>query len=234
MSDLTFPPMMSGLEVTGDDDPFAVACVKATMGCDAGLIVYRIDADKMSAALVFAPEVPLGDAMTMLPTCGIGFQNALGALAPPEVSVHLEWNGTLRVNGARCGRMRSMASTDDAAETPDWLVIGFDLVLMPLGDDPGITPEDTALFSEGCADVSPPLLLEAWARHSFNWIARWEDEGTKPVHAEWRGLAHGVGEDLTQGDLSGTFLGVDEQFGMLLRAADTTHLIPLTTVLETP
>ncbi|WP_133489664.1 biotin/lipoate--protein ligase family protein [Aliiroseovarius marinus] len=234
MSDLTFPPMMSGLEVTGDDDPFAVACVKATMGCDAGLIVYRIDADKMSAALVFAPEVPLGDAMTMLPTCGIGFQNALGALAPPEVSVHLEWNGTLRVNGARCGRMRAMASTDDAAETPDWLVIGFDLVLMPLGDDPGITPEDTALFSEGCADVSPPLLLEAWARHSFNWIARWEDEGTKPVHAEWRGLAHGVGEDLTQGDLSGTFLGVDEQFGMLLRAADTTHLIPLTTVLETP
>ncbi|WP_282064307.1 biotin/lipoate--protein ligase family protein [Aliiroseovarius marinus] len=234
MSDLTFPPMMSGLEVTGADDPFAVACVKATMGCDAGLIVYRIDADKMSAALVFAPEVPLGDAMTMLPTCGIGFQNALGALAPPEVSVHLEWNGTLRVNGARCGRMRAMASTDDAAETPDWLVIGFDLVLMPLGDDPGITPEDTALFSEGCADVSPPLLLEAWARHSFNWIARWEDEGTKPVHAEWRGLAHGVGEDLTQGDLSGTFLGVDEQFGMLLRAADTTHLIPLTTVLETP
>lgn len=234
MSDLTFPPMMSGLEVTGDDDPFAVACVKATMGCDAGLIVYRIDADKMSAALVFAPEVPLGDAMTMLPTCGIGFQNALGALAPPEVSVHLEWNGTLRVNGARCGRMRAMASTDDAAETPDWLVIGFDLVLMPLGDDPGITPEDTALFSEGCADVSPPLLLEAWARHSFNWIARWEDEGTKPVHTEWRGLAHGVGEDLTQGDLSGTFLGVDEQFGMLLRAADTTHLIPLTTVLETP
>lgn len=233
MSDLTFPPMMSGLEVTGGDDPFAVACVKATMGCDAGLIVYRINADKMSAALVFAPEVPLGNAMTMLPTCGIGFQNALGALAPPEVSVHLEWNGTLRINGARCGRMRAMASTDDATETPDWLVIGFDLVLMPLGDDPGITPEDTALFSEGCADVSPPLLLEAWARHSFNWIARWEDEGTKPVHAEWRGLAHGVGEDITQGDLSGTFLGVDEQFGMLLRAADTTHLIPLTTVLET-
>ncbi len=234
MSDLVFPPMMSGLEVSGTDDPFAVACVKATMGCDAGLVVYRIDADKMSAALVFAPEVPLPDAMAMLPTCGVGFQNALGALAPPEVAVHLEWNGTIRVNGARCGRMKAMASSDDPLTTPDWLVVGFELALLPEGDNPGLTPEDTALFSEGCADVSPPQLLEAWARHSFNWIARWEDEGTKPVHAEWRGLAHGIGEDVTQNEQSGTFLGVDEQFGMLLRDAETTHLIPLTTLLETP
>lgn len=234
MNELTFPPMMSGLEVSVGDDPFAVACVKATMGCDAGLIVYRIDADRMSAALVFAPEVTLEKAMSMLPTCGIGFQNALGALAPPEVAVHLEWNGTIRVNGARCGRMRAMASTDSSDTTPDWLVVGFELTLMPLADDPGLAPDDTALFSEGCAEVSPPLLLEAWARHSFNWISRWEDEGTKPVHAEWRGLAHGVGEDIAQSGLSGTFLGVDEQFGMLLRDTETTHLIPLTTLLETP
>ena len=234
MSALSFPPMMSGQEVSGADDPFSVACVKATMGCDAGLVFYRIDADRMSAALVFAPEVPLADAMAMLPTCGVGFQNALGALAPPEVSVHLEWTGPIRVNGARCGRLRVMASTEDPEATPDWLVVGFDLTLMPLGDDPGLTPDDTALFSEGCADVSPPLLLEAWARHTYNWIARWEDEGTKPVHAEWRGLAHGIGEETTQGELHGTFLGVDEQFGMLLRDTKTTHLIPLTTLLETP
>lgn len=234
MSDLTFPPMLSGLEVSGADDPFAVACAKATMGCDAGLIVYRLDADHMAAALVFAPEVPLGDAVAMIPTCGVGFQNALGALAPPEVSVHLDWGGAIRVNGARCGRMRAMASTEAPSAVPDWLVVGFELALLPKGDEPGLTPEDTALYSEGCADVPAPLLLEAWARHSYNWIARWDSDGVQPVHAEWRGLAHGIGEETRQGALSGSFLGVDERFGMLLRDADTTHLIPLTTVLEAP
>jgi hypothetical protein len=42
-----------------------------------------------------------------------------------------------------------------------------------------------------------------------------------------------VGEPVTRGTLSGTFLGVDERFGMLLRDEETTHLIPLTDILET-
>ncbi|KCV81833.1 hypothetical protein ATO10_10820 [Actibacterium atlanticum] len=233
MSDLSFPPLMSGHAVSASEDPFDTACVKATMGCDAGLIVYRLEADHMAAALVFAPEVPLAQAMAMLPTCGVGFQNALGALAPPEVAVHLEWGGAIRVNGARCGRLRAMASTLDPEQTPDWLVAGFELDLLPQDDDPGITPDRTALYAEGCADVPAPLLLEAWARHTFNWIARWESEGAKPLHAEWRGLVHALGEETQQGSLCGTFLGTDDQFGMLLRDPDTTHLIPLSARLET-
>ncbi|MEO0659861.1 MAG: DUF4444 domain-containing protein, partial [Pseudomonadota bacterium] len=43
----------------------------------------------------------------------------------------------------------------------------------------------------------------------------------------------GVGEDESYQSLTGTFLGVDEEFGMLLRDDTTTHLIPLTAVLET-
>ena len=39
-------------------------------------------------------------------------------------------------------------------------------------------------------------------------------------------------KDITMNEVSGTFLGVDEQFGMLIRAADTTHLVPLTYLLE--
>ena len=71
---------------------------------------------RLMAAMVMAPEVPLEDAMAMLPTCGVGFQNALGALAPPEVAVHLEWAGGLRINGASCGRMRVAAGGNDPAE----------------------------------------------------------------------------------------------------------------------
>jgi BirA family biotin operon repressor/biotin-[acetyl-CoA-carboxylase] ligase len=186
----------------------------------------------MGAALVFAPEVPLKHAMAMLPLCGVGLQNALGALAPPEVAVHLAWAGGLLINGAGCGSFRVCASTQDPDAVPDWLVIGFEIPLMLGAADPGTLPDQTALFEEGCADIDPAQLVESWARHTLNWIARWESEGTKPLHAEWRGLAHGMGETVVQDGRSGTFLGIDEEFGMLLRDHETTYLIPLATLLE--
>ncbi|MGR3491347.1 MAG: DUF4444 domain-containing protein [Shimia sp.] len=229
---LTVPPLMWGEEAPGD--PLSHAARRATLGCDAGLIAYTLGSAKVEAAMVFAPEVPLRQAMTMLPLCGIGFQNALGALAPPEVAIHLTWDGGILVNGAACGGLRVVASDADPDAVPEWLVVGLTVPLLPPSEDGGATPDQTALYSEGCADVQPPTLIEAWARHTLNWITRWEAEGTRALHAEWRGLAHGVGEDATQSGLTGTFLGVDEDFGMLLRTPDTTRAIPLTDLLEAP
>jgi len=37
---------------------------------------------------------------------------------------------------------------------------------------------------------------------------------------------------MTHGDLTGSFTGVDENFGLLLKTDKTTHLIPLTDLLE--
>lgn len=230
---VVFPPLMSGHEVGGVSDAFAIAQSKAAMGCDAGLIVYNLGLNSLSAALVFSPEVPLSRAMSMLPTCAVGFQNALGALAPPEVAVHLEWGGGIRINGARCGSFHVAASDETAEAVPDWLVVGFTLPLWPESDRPGDTPDATALFAEGCADVEAPRLLEAWARHTLNWVNRWEQDGPRALHEEWRGLAHALGEEITHDGKTGTFMGVDEDFGMLLRDANgSTHLIPLTTLLE--
>ncbi|SLN20522.1 hypothetical protein ROA7450_00698 [Roseovarius albus] len=232
MSTPNFPPLMSGLAVESGIEPFEKACAMAALGCDAGLIVHHVAANRLAAALVMAPEVPLEQAMAMLPGCGVGFQNALGAIAPPEVAVHLEWDGGLRINGASCGKLRVAAGGDDPAQEPGWLVVGLELPLLQTGDRPGDTPGQTALYNEGCADVDPTNLLESWARHTLNWITRWEDEGNRGLHAEWRGLAQGIGEPIQHGGMSGTFMGVDENFGMLIRADDTTHLIPLSTVLE--
>ena len=229
-TELSFPPLLWGEEVT--TDALEHACMRAAAGCDAGLVAWRAAPDVVQGALVFAPEVPLQQAMAMLPVCGVGFQNALGVLAPPEVSVHLDWSGGILVNGAACGRFRVFASDHDPQAVPAWLVVGFTLPLLPASDRPGDTPDQTALYAEGCADVQPPALVEAWARHTLNWINRWEDEGGRTLHAEWRGLAHGISEDVVQDGRSGTFLGVDEAFGMLLRTEDGTDVIPLTTLLE--
>jgi biotin-(acetyl-CoA carboxylase) ligase len=232
LTEPVFPPLFAAMAVQGAVDPFEKARMQAVMGCDAGLVVHNVQADRLRAAVVLAPEVPLAQAVSMLPLAGVGFQNALGALAPPEVAVHVEWSGAIRLNGALCGGLRIAASADDPAAEPDWLVLGLDLPLMDVADDPGATPDQTTLYGEGCMDVHPIRLLEAWIRHMLVWINSWSDEGARALHDEWRGIAHGIGDPVTHGDLSGTFLGVDEDFGMLLRDSDTTHLIPLVTLLE--
>ena len=232
MSHPSFPPLFQGMAVEGQTDPFVKACLEAVRGCDSGLVVYNLGADLLSAAMVFSPDVSLGQAMVMLPLSGVGFQNALGALAPPEVAVHLDWDGGLRINGASCGRLRIAASGTDPKADVDWLVVGLELPLWPESDDPGEFPERTTLYAEGCADVQADTLLEAWVRHTLVGINRWSDEGVEPLHKDWRGLARGIGEETTINGRTGTFLGVDENFGMLLRHQDTTDLIPLTQVLE--
>jgi biotin-(acetyl-CoA carboxylase) ligase len=227
MTDLLLPPLFSAMATAGAD-PFAVACAKARRGCDAGLVAYDLRPDVLRAAIVFAPEVRLSEAMIMLPLCGVGFQNALGALSPPEVSVHLEWSGAIRVNGGLCGQLSVAASPDDPEAEPDWLVIGLHLDLWPASEETGHTPDVTALFTEGCADVEAPALLEAWVRHSLVWINRWSDEGARPVHKEWSGIAHGLNSEISLGPRKGAFLGVDEDFGLLLKSDDQTVIIPLT------
>lgn len=232
MTEPTFPPLMQGQPVAPGIDPFDRARAVAALGCDAGTVIYRLDADRLRAAIVFAPDVPLDQALVMLPLCGVGFQNALGALAPPEVAVHLEWTGIIRVNGARCGTLRAAASTREPDTEPDWLVIGLDVPLWPENDEPGRTPEDTALYSEGCAEVDAVTLLECWARHTLAHINQWSGEGPEPLHREWRGLAWRMGEAVTVFGETGTFLGIDEAFGLLLRQDESTRLIPLTRLLE--
>ena len=232
MSEPSFPPLFVGQAVTGQIDPFDKARVEAIKGCDAGLVVYHLGANSLRAAMVFAPDVPLGDAMAMMPVCGVSFQNALGALAPPEVAVHLDWDGGLRINGASCGRLRVAASTDDPAQEPLWLIVGLELPLWPEGDDPGVMPDQTTLYAEGCAEVNADRLLESWVKHTLVGINRWSEDGPAPVHQEWRALAHGIGEAAEMDGKSGTFLGVDERFGMLIRDDSTTHLVPLTFLLE--
>lgn len=232
MSEATFPPLFTGQHVTGTIDPFDKACVEAVKGCDAGLVVYNLGANMLSAAIVFAPDVPLRAAMAMLPLCGVGFQNALGALAPPEVAVHLDWDGGVRINGAACGAMRVAASDADPDAAPLWLVIGLTLPLWPETDDPGATPDKTTLYAEGCAEVNAQNLLESWVKHTLVGINTWADDGAAVLHREWRGLAHGMGEDIVMDGKSGTYLGVDEHFGLLIRDEATTHLVPLTHLLE--
>lgn len=233
MTQPDFPPLFSGQDAKGGD-PFALACEAADVGCDAGLVIYDLAADTLRAAIVFAPDVQLADAAAMLPVCGVGFQNALGALAPPEVGVHLGWDGGVYLNGGRAGHLAMAASGNDTDIDPDWLVVALTLSLWPDSDDTGLTPDQTALYAEGCADVAPDQLLEAWVRHTLVGINNWADGGMAKLHSDWSGIAHALEGEMTVAGRTGTYIGLDENLGLLLKIDSETVLIPLTATLTRP
>ena len=230
----SFPPLFTGLALRPGADPFAKAVAQAMIGVDAGLLPYAITADRLAAAVVFAPEEPLRQAMVALIACGVGLQNAFGALAPPEVGLHLGWPGDIYLNGGRAGRLRVAAAHTDPDAVPDWLVVGLELDLLPPANiEPGARPNETCLAMEGCGDVDPQHLIEAWARHLLVWLHEVETGDPRALATMWRGLAHGLGKDIDLPDgTRGTFVGIDEDFGLLLRQGDTTRLVPLITLLE--
>ena len=234
--DPVLPPLLTPVAVSAAVDPFEKAVSLASLGCDAGTVVHGVFVDRLRASIIFGPEHVLEDAMAMWCACGVGFSNALGALAPPEVAVHLEWSGGIRVNGASCGKIRASASTRDPSLEPDWLVIGIEIPFVLVAESPGITPDQTALYLEGCGDVDPTMLLESWARHTLSWVNRWMEDGNAPLHSEWRSMAHDMGETIVLNyggeEISGIFVGIDERFGMLVRTTGDTRLLPLSGLLE--
>ena len=222
MSGLEFPPLLTGLAVAGD--PFLVAC-EAASETDPGTVFYAPDEAVMRAAVLLAPETPLSEAISVCFAASLGLNDALGAMAPPEVAVHLEWPDRFRVNGALCGGMRVAASLDDPDAEPVWLVIGIEVpVLSPDQADPGANPDETCLHNEGCGDIGAAPLIEAWARHMMNWLHIYLTDGFEPLHREWLIKAHGREE--------GSFLGLDEFGGQILKSEGGTRILPLTQMLE--
>ncbi|SIS96753.1 Biotin-(acetyl-CoA carboxylase) ligase [Roseivivax lentus] len=228
-----FPPLLTGRAVAGEA-PRAAAIRAAEAGADPGLILYDALAEDLHAAIVFAPDRPREEAAVMLPLAGVALQNALGSVAPPEVAVHLGWDGSVHVNGGRAGRiaMIAPASADDAA--PDWLVVTLDLHFVPRDADGGMHPDETTLHAEGCGNLTPMPVLESYARHLLHWLHDWDTDGLSGLHREYSGLVWQLGEEVTLAGRSGHFLGLDERLGALVKADGTTHLLPLSLMMEQP
>lgn len=233
-----FPPLLKGL-ATGPANPFVVAISEAEKGVDSGLFTWSLSPERLRAAIVLAPEVPLEKAMAAFCACAVGIQNAMGAHAPPETAVHLDWTGGIRVNGGHVGGLHVAASTRNPEAEPDWMVVGLELTLsLPDNLEPGETPDWTSLLQEGFAEIDPSLLLEAWSRHSMLRLNALDDaKGRAELHKTWSGLAWRMGDEINLPmdgtHHTGTFLGVDENFGMLLKLGQKAHLIPLSKILET-
>lgn len=227
---LEFPPLLTGIAVAGD--PFQAALGSVAEEVEPGAVFYGADPARMQAAIVLAPEEPLEAALRVSFAISLGLNDALGALVPPEVGVHLVWPDRIKVNGAHCGTLTFAASTDDPRAEPDWLIVGLDLPLaLPRESEPGHDPDRTSLYDEGCGDLMLPELIEAWGRHMMNWLHIYLTDGFEPLHREWRAKADGLGGAVSY-PADGAFIGIDEWGGMILKSGDTTRIIPLSSFLE--
>lgn len=227
-----FPPLLKGKAVGAQVDPFNKALAAAlTDRMEPGLIHYAESEDVLRAAVTFAPEQPLGDAIRVVYAVQLGLSDAIGALAPPEVAVQFTWPDGLKVNGAGCGGFRAAASSNDPECEPDWLIVGLEVPIFATQGDAGLTPNETTLHDEGCVELTAPAIISSWSRHMLVWVNTYLGEGFAPLHENWRGKCDDIGSDVTAPE-PGLFMGLDERGGMLLRRGDHTRLIPMTTMLE--
>jgi putative membrane protein len=88
-----------------------------------------------------------------------------------------------------------------------------------------------SLHIDSAGSSTDEVCLAALDAEQAQELQRWMmAESKHTVHAD----AVEVGEEITRADCTGTFLGVDERFGMLIRSGAQTRLIPLTALLEDP
>lgn len=224
LPDPTFPPLLAGIAVKSPRRPFALARSEAAAGrAGAGDVFWARATDRMDVAIVLEPEVPLDQSMHMPFAAMVALGDALGALAPAEVGVYYRWPGDIIVNGARAGTVRFAIPADaDPAEPPAWLVIAVTVAIMAdlSNPDPGLDTDNTALYEEGCVDVTRTTLIESFCRHFLVWIRNWEDDGFRQISEVWMERARQFTSEIAVDRVAGTLLGLDEAGNLLVRPDD--------------
>jgi len=216
------PPLITGHPVAASQEAFAaaLAAVKAE-GAGAGDLYWSEAVNRLDLALVLEPEVPAQRALQVHMAVMVALGDALGALAPPETAVHYRWPSILLVNGAEAGRVRTaLSAVGNGEEVPAHMVSGVMLNIHPaVAGEPGLSPETTSLWDEGCIDIDRTRLIESVARHILTWIDTWQTDGFGPVHQMWCGRAEGRSGEATA---AGAFVGLDDDGNLLIREKDTT------------
>lgn len=235
------PPAYRLVQLFTEDAPFEAACSAAESGRD-GDFFWSDLSDRLDCAILLHPELPAARAGLVAHTAMVGLGDAIGALAPPAIAVEFGWPDRLYVNGAIAGGIRvATAATANAHDLPDWQVLGVTVAMHGDRSDPspGLKPETTTLYDEGAVDVTAVALAESLSRHLLTWVHRWHEDGFAPISESWLGRAVGYRQDiawrLPSGPISGHFVGLDDEGGLLLGAPESEFAtIPLGPALRQP
>ncbi len=236
LPDPIFPPLLTGYAVPGDQSAAAVALARADSGeAGGGDLFWSRHTDRLDCALVLEPELDAAGTLAMIPLAMVALADSLGAIGPPNLGITFVWPNITLANGAVVGEIdiRFPAATKPADE-PFYacLSIALDIAWQEgARDEPGRELNRTVLYEEGCGDLDRTMILESWARHFLTWLDTWNQDGFRPVHESWLFRAHDRDGDCSlalQGEtIEGSFLGLDEAGGIMIKTQDKTRLVSL-------
>jgi biotin-(acetyl-CoA carboxylase) ligase len=204
---LDLPPPYRLVTLREAGDAFAHARkIAAEEG--AGTLVYVGRFDLAEFAVVLEPDEPLGMARRAFYAGMSALADALGAHAPPEKPITVDWPDAIRIDGGLIGGGRlAWPDVADENELPAWLVFGAMIRTVAMGEDePGLRPLSSALEAEGFDDLGSGRLVESFARHLMVATDTWQEKGfgeiAKSYLARLAPAASGVRRDLAEnGDL---------------------------------
>lgn len=237
------PPAYRLTPLAQHTGPFASALASADTSED-GAFFWSGRADRLDCAILLHPDLPAARAGLLAYVAMVGLGDAIGALAPPVVSVEFGWPDRLLVNGALAGGIRvATADVADDKSVPPWQLLGVTVAILgdPKDASPGLRPDTTTLHDEGAVDIVSVSLAESFSRHFLAWVHRWQEDGFAPICDSWLNRAAGYRQTvdwrLDTLTVSGRFTGLDEDGGLLLATDDGSsgfRTIPLAPALAAP
>ncbi len=205
-TELVLPPPYTAVRLRESGDAFAEAKARAPRD-GAGTLVYVGRFDLAEFALVLEPEEPLVQARRAFYAGMAALGDALAATAGPETAVNIGWPDAVYVNSGLVGGGR-LAWPQGAREdqVPDWLVFGAMVRTASMsGDEPGASPDVTALSEEGFGESMNNQLVESFARNFMTAVDAWQESGFGAVAMNYFGYCEreqGVRRDIDDnGDL---------------------------------
>ena len=162
------PPLLTAKLINRGIDVEAKAISVAATG-EAGVVCYSELSDRLDMAITLAPEVKGLDAQQIQFIAMNAVGDAIGALAPPEVSVSFRFPGYILLNRGYAGNVKLTfsSSKNNENDIPDWMVVSINIRMDFDGDDHDLEYklENTSLSEEGAGFISRTRLLESCSRH---------------------------------------------------------------------
>lgn len=231
--DCRLPPLYRLTTLDADADVAAEARRMAAAGADPATVLCAARDDRLDCAVILHPAVPAAEARLGLYVAMLGLGDALGAVVPAGIDVTYLWPNRIEANiGAVAEVAIDLPPAADGGAAAEWMTVHVMVVIGALeGEGLHHGFPETSLRDEGCAEITPAMLLEAFARHFLVWVNRWQDDGFEPVRAMWLRHArfHGKTMSCTDdgADVTGVFEGIDDDGALLLRQDDVTRRIAL-------
>lgn len=235
MSRPLMPPAFR-LHVVTSGTSLEAATAQAAAGVPEGAVFWAERTDRFDLTLVFHTDPPAAAALPAVHVVAVALGDAVGALAPPVLALHLGWPDRVLVNGALAGGLRARWTPDGAPDP--WLAVQVELAVTPRSQAPGRTAWRTTLHDEGCGEIDTVALAEALGRHLLNWLHVWDEDGFAPVRAAWHARAEGYRApfrwELPGLALAGQGLELDDQGDLVVATEDGVRHVPLAGALAAP